>query len=359
MSVDPRVERLRRVLLTRIASYGYTHQGVLGAAASDRETYTYTIGLPAHIGHPELAVCGVASTKAIPVIGAVVDVLRSTPNLEGRVTGALEGDMPLWIAPLSVGVVAMHLGGACWWRREHHDGQPASARQISLIQLACSRGSLAARPGTGSCSRCCCRRLRFESPAARPREEAPMLAAETRTSQWGAHIPAALVQDFIRTGLRHEAVADFVAEYLFDALASDGQAPAELGEALRLAFTEIIDASTSADWQRVGDDLVADARENLEAEGNGPACAPLPGVSLPRRTSRPYQPNGPHARSRRETAGAFLDALEGLREENGAWLRVAALAWQLAATDPAELSEEIAVRTDAVLSKLAPTATES
>ena len=330
-----------------------------------------------------------------------------------------------------------------------------------------------------------------------------MLAAETRTSQWGAHIPAALVQDFIRTGLRHEAVADFVAEYLFDALASDGQAPAELGEALRLAFTEIIDASTSADWQRVGDDLVADARENLEAERNGPACAPLPGVNLPRRTSRIYQPNGPHARSRRETAGAFLDALEGLREENpggrvtlrqlatranlaketvfaqfgrtvglhwavearaatrlpalwaevgfcepgtpaerirataqeyvrlamahpgpmrallrpeeldellrpkdprsyrtlaeftatlarrvaeqdrlltqavagllddnaaadeivrelnGAWLRVAALAWQLAATDPAELSEEIAVRTDAVLSKLAPTATES
>jgi AcrR family transcriptional regulator len=327
-------------------------------------------------------------------------------------------------------------------------------------------------------------------------------ATDTRRSRWGSEIPVALVQDFIRTGLRHEAVADFVAEYVFDALASDGQAPAELGEALRLAFTEIIEASTSADWQRVGDDLVADVRENLEAERNSPTCAPLPAVNLPRRTSRRYQPDGPHARARRETAGLFLDALEDLREEhqgqrvtltqlatranvaketvfaqfgrtaglhwavdaraatrlpalwaevgfaepgtpleqiraaaqeyirlalahpgamrallrpeeldellrpkdprsyrtlaeltaalahrvaeqdrlltqavaalvddsaagevvhalNRAWLRVAALAWQLAATDPAELSEEIAARTDAVLSKLSPTATAS
>jgi hypothetical protein len=130
MSADPRIERLRRVLLARISTYGYTHQGVLGAAASGKETFTYTIGLPAHIGHPELAVCGVASEKVIPVIGAVVEVLRSTPTLEGCVTGALEGDMPLWIATLPADVVAEHLGGACWWRREHHDGQPATAKQV-------------------------------------------------------------------------------------------------------------------------------------------------------------------------------------------------------------------------------------
>jgi hypothetical protein len=141
-------------------------------------------------------------------------------------------------------------------------------------------------------------------------------ATDSRTSRWGSEIPVASVQDFIRTGLRHEAVADFVAEYVFDALASDGQAPAELGEALRLTFTEIIEASTDADWQRVGDDLVADARENLEAERHSPACAPPPDVKLPRRTSRPYKPGGPHARSRRETAGLFIDALEELREEN-------------------------------------------
>jgi hypothetical protein len=330
-----------------------------------------------------------------------------------------------------------------------------------------------------------------------------MPATDSRRSRWGSEIPVAIVQDFIRTGLRHEAVADFIAEYVFDALASDGQAPAELGEALRLAFTEIIEASSSADWQRVGDDLVADARENLEAERGGPATEPLPAVARPRGSNRLYQPNGPHARSRRETAGTFLDALEGLREENpggritlrmlaartnlaketvfaqfgrtsglewavdaraatrlpalwaelgfatpgtpaeqirataqeyarlalahpgpmrallrpeeldellrpkdsrsyrtlaeftatlrrrvaeqdrllteavagladdsaargevvralnGAWLRVAALAWQLTAPDPAELAEEIAARTDAVLSTLAPTATMS
>ncbi len=330
-----------------------------------------------------------------------------------------------------------------------------------------------------------------------------MLRTDTRRSYWGSEIPVAVIQDFIRTCLRHDAVADFVAEYLFDALGADGQPPAELGEALRLAVTEIIDASTCADWQRVGDDLVADARENLEAERSGTASKPLPAVTRPRRTTRRYQPNGPHARARRETAGLFIDALEELREENpggritlrqlasrtnlaketvfaqfgrtsglewavdaraatrlpalwaelsfaepgtpaeqirataqeyarlalahpramrallrpdelddllcpkdprsyrtlaeftatlghrvaeqnrllaeavavladdsapggevvralnGAWLRVAALAWQLTAPDPAELAEEIAARTDAVLSTLAPRATAS
>jgi hypothetical protein len=128
--VDPRLERLRRTLLARISTYGYTHQGVLGAAASGRQTFTYTIGLPSHIRHPELAVCGVASENAILVIGAVVDALQATPALDGRVTGALGGDMPLWIATLPDEVVAEHLGGACGWRREHHDGQPATAKQV-------------------------------------------------------------------------------------------------------------------------------------------------------------------------------------------------------------------------------------
>jgi len=140
-------------------------------------------------------------------------------------------------------------------------------------------------------------------------------AIDTRRSRWGSEIPVATIQDFIRTGLRHEAVADFVAEYVFDALASDGQAPDELGEALRLAFAEIIEASTDADWQRVGGDLVADARGNLEAERDGTACA-APPVNRRRRATRYYQPDGPKARSRRDTAGVFLDALEVLREES-------------------------------------------
>jgi AcrR family transcriptional regulator len=291
-----------------------------------------------------------------------------------------------------------------------------------------------------------------------------------------------------------------VAEYVFDALAAEREPPEELGEALRLAFTEIIDASTAADWQRVGDDLVAVARENLGERGS-PAAAPTPVANQPRRTRRRYPPNGPHARARRETAGSFIDALEDLREGNpgtrvtltelarranaatetlfqqfgrtaglywavdaraatrfpalwaevgfaeaatpveqikataqeyvrlllahpgpmrallrpeeldellrpkdprsyrtlaeftaalrhrvaeqdyllteilagllddraaasdvinelnGAWLRVAALAWQVVAADPAELSKEIAARTEAILSKLTPTAT--
>ena len=55
-----------------------------------------------------------------------------------------------------------------------------------------------------------------------------------------------------------------------------------------------------------------------------------------------------------QAVAALLDdsiAGEIVRELNGAWLRVAALTWQLGAPDLAELSEEIAARTDAVLSK--------
>jgi hypothetical protein len=132
-------------------------------------------------------------------------------------------------------------------------------------------------------------------------------ATDTRRSRWGSEIPVTTIQDFIRTGLRHEAVADFVAEYVFDALASDasdGQVSAELSEALRLAFAEIIEASTDADWQRVGDDLVADARENLEAERDA-ARAALPVNRRRRATRHYYQPDGPKARSRRDTADVF------------------------------------------------------
>lgn len=153
-------------------------------------------------------------------------------------------------------------------------------------------------------------------------------ATDTRRSRWGAEIPVALVQDFIRTGLRHEAIADFVAEYVFDALASDGQAPAELGEALRLAFNEIIEASTSADWQRVGADLVADARDAL---ADPPATIDR---ARPAQQSRPpvllAAPRAPaagadgrwrldeesaHERIRRDSAERFMDAFEAVTSE--------------------------------------------
>jgi len=53
-------------------------------------------------------------------------------------------------------------------------------------------------------------------------------AIDIRTSPWGSPIPTSVVQDFIKTAVRHDALADFVHEYLFDALDSDGEPPAEL-----------------------------------------------------------------------------------------------------------------------------------
>ena len=125
-----------------------------------------------------------------------------------------------------------------------------------------------------------------------------------------------------------------MAEYVFDALASDGQAPADLGEALRVAFTEIIDASTDADWQRVGDDLVADARDALEdppaapdparpaSDSARPARQPPPRV-LPPPPRVPAGADGhwrtddesAHERARRDTAERFMDAYEVVTSE--------------------------------------------
>jgi hypothetical protein len=133
---DDRIARVRELLLTRIARYGYTMTQVIGVGGSRRATYTYTLGLPHHMGHPELAVCGIGPEKAIDVITSVVELLQETPALEGRVVGALERDMPLWIAPLPDDAVAAHLGAAGWWRREHHDGEPATAKQVVICDPA-------------------------------------------------------------------------------------------------------------------------------------------------------------------------------------------------------------------------------
>lgn len=135
MSTRPRIERLRRVLLARIAEYVYTNQGVLDPAGAE-PPFTYTIGLPAHIGHPELVICGIPSESAIGVIAAVVSLLRTTPALEGRVTGALERDMPLWIASVPRPMTEKYLTGAAWWREEHYDGQPATAQQVIIPDKA-------------------------------------------------------------------------------------------------------------------------------------------------------------------------------------------------------------------------------
>ncbi len=132
MGIDPRVERARRVLLARIASYGYTHFSAVGGVI-----YTYTVGLPAYARHPELVVCGVPPDEAIPILGDVVRLLTDSARaLDGRVMGLLEDDMPLWVAPIPEATVASQLSAASWWRKEHHDGKPAAAKQIVIPDAA-------------------------------------------------------------------------------------------------------------------------------------------------------------------------------------------------------------------------------
>jgi hypothetical protein len=127
---DDEAARTRELLLTRIARYGYAITQVFRAGAARDQSYTYTIGLPQHIGHPELALSGVGPSTAVEVIPAVVALLEQIPEVDGRVIGALEDRKPLWIVTLPEAVVASRLGVAGWWRREQHDGMPGTAKQI-------------------------------------------------------------------------------------------------------------------------------------------------------------------------------------------------------------------------------------
>ncbi|MGH2852680.1 MAG: DUF4262 domain-containing protein [Solirubrobacteraceae bacterium] len=129
MSYDE-VPRTRELLLTRIAIYGYAIAYRRRVGEARDQGYTYTVGLPQHIGHPELVLSGIGPLTAIEVIPAVVALLEQVPEIDGRVVGAMEDRKPLWIVTLPEDVVAARLRVAEWWRREQHDGRPATAKQI-------------------------------------------------------------------------------------------------------------------------------------------------------------------------------------------------------------------------------------
>lgn len=112
------VGRTRALLLTRIALYGYTMTQVIPTRECSGPSYTYTIGLPQHIGHPELAVSGLSPKASTRVITSVVALLEETPEAEGRVVGAFANDVPCWIAPIPDRMVDSYLGLAEWWRRD-------------------------------------------------------------------------------------------------------------------------------------------------------------------------------------------------------------------------------------------------
>jgi hypothetical protein len=133
---DDEVGRTRQLLLTRIALYGYTMTQVIPTREWSGSSYTYTIGLPQHIGHPELAVCGLTPRASIRVITSVVGLLEETPEAEGRVVGAFAKEVPCWIVPVPRRMVDSYLGLADWWRRDYHDGVSAAAKQIIVCDPA-------------------------------------------------------------------------------------------------------------------------------------------------------------------------------------------------------------------------------
>lgn len=78
-------------------------------------------------------------------------------------------------------------------------------------------------------------------------------------------IAAALVRDFIAKALAHDAVADEVAELLYEHLTHDDRGPDVLARPLRDMVVEIIDnAAADEDWHAVCAQLVANACDALE-----------------------------------------------------------------------------------------------
>lgn len=137
-----------------------------------------------------------------------------------------------------------------------------------------------------------------------------MIGADIRRGEWGSKFPTDLVRDFIRSSLRHSAAADMVSEYVFDIATSGEEPPADIGEALRVAIGEVLSAATSEDWEQVGRDLLADARDCI---GDDPPPGAPPEEPIPT-AWRPL----PAGRSRRKTPviirqEAILDWLTEVR----------------------------------------------
>jgi len=99
-----------------------------------------------------------------------------------------------------------------------------------------------------------------------------VLAAETcHRGEWGSEIPTHIARDFIYAAVRHPAVAAPVTEYVFDAI-RDGEELCDIAKALRVAIDEILNAAATEDWEQVGRDVIAWARNFLEPTPSGSAA---------------------------------------------------------------------------------------
>jgi hypothetical protein len=138
-----------------------------------------------------------------------------------------------------------------------------------------------------------------------------MSAADTRTSEWGATISAPLVRDFITAWIRHDALLDFVNEYVVDGVQSGAGSAAEIARALRVAIDEILDTAKPEDWEQVARGLIANAKDALSDETGSPAII-APAIAAD------FLPvaRGAKARQRRLTSARIMEAAEALAAEH-------------------------------------------
>jgi hypothetical protein len=86
-----------------------------------RAGYTYTIGLPAHIGFPEVVVFGMKPVNARGLIGLVRDLVRDGTEipLGVELVGLLDNDLRCVFAPVDLADWGpLFETGAAWYRGE-------------------------------------------------------------------------------------------------------------------------------------------------------------------------------------------------------------------------------------------------
>lgn len=86
-----------------------------------------------------------------------------------------------------------------------------------------------------------------------------MTPPEARISEQGNTFSPALLRSFIEIALQHDAVNDTVTDMLHDHVVGGRYHPSVIAESLRPLIDEVLNTATTDDWQRVADNLIAEA----------------------------------------------------------------------------------------------------
>lgn len=113
-----------------IETNGWALESVSPRPETDPPTpaYSYTIGVPALVGFPEIAVFGLKPAAANGLIGLVVDACRGGTEvpLEVELVGLLDNDLRCVFAPVAIDEVGGFFATAAAW----YQGQPHAMAQL-------------------------------------------------------------------------------------------------------------------------------------------------------------------------------------------------------------------------------------